>query len=88
MSTLEEIEFTEISDGLGGKDIVKKGDVVDLKPVGENNRYFLTREFLEKDGPYLVDMVGRWPCGRTSLCLNLGNRSPTVYANELQKVTS
>ena len=75
-----------------GQRLIQPGDAVDLVPIelmearkdyGQcKNKviYNLLLRWLGK-GPYRVERIGIWPCGRTVLFLKAFKRDPMVFSD-------
>jgi hypothetical protein len=96
---LKWITETEISDGKGGKKIVRICDKVDLLQFDETvaakdperdymakHSYDLQKNHLGK-GPYEITRIGHWPCGRIMLYIKTATSSGTgVYTDDFVAV--
>ncbi len=83
MANPETISETQVSDGKGGKVLVKTGSRVDLS-VKADNRAFL-REWLG-EGPYTISWIGRWPCGRAELYFAMAGGDHGAHASDFMAV--
>ncbi len=88
------IEETNVSDGKGGKKLVRPGEQVAIMPtdlrvqLGLEEIDFIAQrhvDFLEGwlgKGPHTISWIGRWPCGRDMLYLASDVGEPGAHASD------
>ena len=92
--SIEKQNEVYVSDGKGGKIVVRPGDKVTLLPPkeGDEEEGYLSKKhhdflqrFLDGPGHYEISWIGLWPCGRAMLYLKLTHgREPGAHASEFQ----
>ncbi|MFA6446459.1 MAG: hypothetical protein WCW14_04405 [Candidatus Paceibacterota bacterium] len=98
MAIFTQILETEISDGKGGKRIVRSGDKVQLLSPEEIDEIPLDSETIQKrqdhhrlllkwlgEGPYTIHSIGIWKCQKVELRLKTNNDgNPGTYARDFK----
>lgn len=85
----EKVDKVPVSDGQGRTKMLGAGDQVRLKPDYSADDSFGRRsmiDFLGGDGPFEIEWVGVWPCGRSMLYLK--PRGAGAHARDFVAVTT